>query len=319
MAETELIARSTFRIPHFAFHIWLPGVGGRRTTCSGTSFGDPAVGGVPASVVEPTFPAPHDDGRGGSRTLKPFRATDFKSVVFTSFTTRPKTRHVEVEARIGIEPMCRGFADLRLTTWLPRRAMKDEETASIAWASCLSRGGTTDLGLKIDLPADAQDVDAIRMVAGFILNERLGRAAGGGETAMVLVVAASGSGGNRAGGGGALEDFQVVDVLVIERVQRVGIPLAVIIPVRRDGVVDLLQVVLTLGSPRLLAHLHRPGREEPDQDPDDGDDNEEFDERKTRRLEKATGPTKNSWEECLPFHAVAFAAFLSHLKPSSPS
>jgi hypothetical protein len=36
-----------------------------------------------------------------------------------------------VEARVGIEPTYKGFADLSLTTWVPRPAMKYSE--SRAW------------------------------------------------------------------------------------------------------------------------------------------------------------------------------------------
>ncbi len=47
----------------------------------------------------------------------------------------PRT-NVRAKARIGIEPMYRGFADLRLTTWLPRRIIEwvcgcDEDTQAV--------------------------------------------------------------------------------------------------------------------------------------------------------------------------------------------
>jgi len=54
--------------------------------------------------------------------------------------------------------------------------------------------------LKIDLSADAQDVDAVRVVAVFILGKRFDGAARRREAGVVLVVAARRRGGGRAGG-----------------------------------------------------------------------------------------------------------------------
>ena len=78
-----------------------------RATRCGTPFGDPACGGVPASVVEPTYHQVRIRGRGGIRTPKPFRAMDFKSIVFAvsplaqsstqSWRRRPESnRRIEV-------------------------------------------------------------------------------------------------------------------------------------------------------------------------------------------------------------------------------
>ncbi len=65
----------------------------------------------------------------------PLRATDFKSVVSAYSTTRPEPNYweyplggdifeqkKELEAAPGFEPGNKGFAGLRLTTWLCRRA-----------------------------------------------------------------------------------------------------------------------------------------------------------------------------------------------------
>ena len=49
----------------------------------------------------------------------PFGTRDFKSLAYASFATPA----VELEAAAGIEPAYRGFADLRLTTWLPRHTI----------------------------------------------------------------------------------------------------------------------------------------------------------------------------------------------------
>ena len=46
------------------------------------------------------------------------------------------------------------------------------------------------VGLELDLPAHAQDVDAVRMVAVFILSERFRRSARGGKASAVVIIAA---------------------------------------------------------------------------------------------------------------------------------
>ena len=54
--------------------------------------------------------------RSGSRTHMSFRSKDFKSFVYTI----PPSGHIsKYEARVGIEPTYKGFADPCLTTWLP--------------------------------------------------------------------------------------------------------------------------------------------------------------------------------------------------------
>lgn len=53
--------------------------------------------------------------QGGSRTHTTFRSTDFKSVVYTI----PPPGQINFEARAGIAPTYRGFADPCLTAWLP--------------------------------------------------------------------------------------------------------------------------------------------------------------------------------------------------------
>src|SRR3989338_5850505 len=53
-----------------------------------------------------------------------------------------------------------------------------------------------------------------------------------------------------------------------------------VVPIRGNGIEDLLQIVLTFGPPRLLPQLHRPGGQEPHKDADDGNDYQQLDERK---------------------------------------
>ena len=96
-----------------------------------------------------------------------------------------------MEAAIGIEPMYKGFADPRLTTWLRRRitspalvrrgATAPENPREQSAVTSVEHGdarGQKNLklafGLEIGLSADAQDVDAVGMVPGFVLDEWFG-------------------------------------------------------------------------------------------------------------------------------------------------
>src|SRR3989344_6389950 len=60
---------------------------------------------------------PHVPGVGLEPTL--LTEHDLKSCAATNYATR-----ANLEARAGIEPAYRGFADLCLTTWLPRHLTK---------------------------------------------------------------------------------------------------------------------------------------------------------------------------------------------------
>ena len=102
----------------------------------------------------------------------PFGTRDFKSLAYRQFRhpgTNPKN-----QARIGIEPMYKGFADPRLTTWLPRH----ERVLVCGMGGARRRLRLLAGRFKIDLPADAEDIDAVGVVPVLILNERLGGAAG---------------------------------------------------------------------------------------------------------------------------------------------
>ena len=186
-----------------------------------------------------------------------------------------------MEAAIGIEPMYKGFADPRLTTWLRRRERKlcpGQQDMGL-------RGGLNlAVGLEIDLTANPQDVDAIGMVTGGILGERLGGFAGRRQTGAVDIIAPGRGGGNRLGGGGTFEHCEVVNIAVMQLIQRLGVLLVMIIPVRGNRVENLLQVVLALGAPGFLPQLHRPRRQEADENADDGNDNQQLDEGKPRSM-----------------------------------
>ena len=81
-----------------------------------------------------------------------------------------------MEAAAGIEPAHRGFADLRLTTWLRRRARMKGVINDARHAV----GGSLKfaVGLEIDLAADPQNIHAIGVIAVLVFQDRLGRPAG---------------------------------------------------------------------------------------------------------------------------------------------
>lgn len=62
---------------------------------------------------------------GGTRTHKPGKARDFKSLVYTIPPHR-RGAFEFLEATTGIEPVHRSFADSRLTTWLRGRACAEK-------------------------------------------------------------------------------------------------------------------------------------------------------------------------------------------------
>jgi hypothetical protein len=70
-----------------------------------------------------------------------------------------------MEARVGIEPTYKGFADLSLTTWVPRPAMKYSE--SWAWFQPGKRRLALDHALR--------QVQFIEQVRSFYAEFHLGR------------------------------------------------------------------------------------------------------------------------------------------------
>ena len=54
--------------------------------------------------------------------------------------------HSMLEARVGIEPTHKGFADLSLTTWVPRLALMPAKLAMISGAGNGIRTRDFDLG-----------------------------------------------------------------------------------------------------------------------------------------------------------------------------
>ena len=157
-AEAELTAPDSCSLTHSLTYSLTNAGGGRpRAPRFGTPVALPRLRRwARARSSNPHAPAlMQERGRGGIRTPKPFRATDFKSVVsavpplalkvmlswaLTHLLTHSLTsslvmearigiepmckgfvpRLAQMEAAIGIEPMCKGFADPRLTTWLRR-------------------------------------------------------------------------------------------------------------------------------------------------------------------------------------------------------